>query len=251
MPRSSSGVLGPSVGLQFPLLSGNWKTSRLRGYGSGFLPPTSGRSFIGGTSVWSSPLLQVTAVSLAFGLATAVFCCGDGFTRGYGCRLSSSPSGVSDGDISVPLMLCASTGIFSGQSWPLLDFPCCGFSAGLCRSCLASQLPLSLCCFTPLPGLVLLKPSLSGVLTVFSAPDSERRTALGCSSCSVSFFCRLVSFYPSGWLERRLGSLPPIFSPFLFLGSLRYSEVNGCGAGMGLPYRVVPFFSYGVALPPQ
>ena len=28
MPRSSSGVLGPFVGLQFPLLSGDWKTSR-------------------------------------------------------------------------------------------------------------------------------------------------------------------------------------------------------------------------------
>ena len=26
VPRSSSGVLGPSVGLQFPLLSGSWKT---------------------------------------------------------------------------------------------------------------------------------------------------------------------------------------------------------------------------------
>ena len=111
---------------------------RLRGYGSGFLPPTSGRSFIGGTSAWSGPLFRVTAVSLAFGLATAVFCCGGGFTPGYGCRLSSSPSGVSDGDISVPLMPCASTGIFSSQPWPLLDFPCCGFSAGLCRSCLAS-----------------------------------------------------------------------------------------------------------------
>ena len=45
--------------------------NRLRGYGSGFLPPTSGRSFIGGTSAWSSPLLRVTAVSLVFGLATA------------------------------------------------------------------------------------------------------------------------------------------------------------------------------------
>ena len=125
----------------------------------------------------------------------------------------------------------------------------------IARYCLChlqgGQLPLSLCCFTPLPGLVLLKLSLSGVLTMFSAPDSERRTALGCSSCSISFFCRLVSFYPSGWLERQLGSLPPVFSPFLFLGSLRYFEVNGCGAGMGLPYRVVPFFSYGVALPPQ
>ena len=113
VPRSSSGVLGPSVGLQFTLLSGDWKTSRsssvFRGYGSGFLPPTSGRSFIGGTSAWSGPLLRVTAVSLAFGLATVVFRGGGGFTHGYSCRLSSSPSGVADGDISIPLMLCAST----------------------------------------------------------------------------------------------------------------------------------------------
>ena len=87
VPRSSSGVLGPSVGLQFTLLFGCWKTSRsssdFRGYGSGFLPPTAGRSFIGGTSAWSGPLLRVTAISLAFGLATAVFR-GSGFTHGYG-----------------------------------------------------------------------------------------------------------------------------------------------------------------------
>ena len=37
--------------------------SVFRGFGSGFLPPTSGRSFIGGTSAWSGPLLRVTAVS--------------------------------------------------------------------------------------------------------------------------------------------------------------------------------------------
>ena len=55
-----------------------------RGYGSGFLPPTAGRSFIGGTSAWSGPLLRVTAISLAFGLATAVFRCGGGFTHRYG-----------------------------------------------------------------------------------------------------------------------------------------------------------------------
>ena len=89
VPRSSSGVLGPSVGLQFTLLSGNWTTSRsssnFRGYGSGFFfPPTAGLSFIRGTSAWSSPLLRVTAISLAFGLATAVFRCGGGFTHGYG-----------------------------------------------------------------------------------------------------------------------------------------------------------------------
>ena len=95
VPRSSSGVLGPSVGLQFPLLSGDWKTSRLRGYGSGFLPPTSGRSFIGGTSVWSGPLLRVTAVSLAFGLATAVFRGGGGFTP----RVWLSPVFLSFGSV--------------------------------------------------------------------------------------------------------------------------------------------------------
>ena len=50
----------------------------------GFLPPTAGRAFIGGTSAWSGPLLRVTAISLAFGLATAVFRCGGGFTHGYG-----------------------------------------------------------------------------------------------------------------------------------------------------------------------
>ena len=88
MPCSSSGVLGPSVGSQFTLLSGNWKTSWSSsffcGYGSGFLPPTAGRSFIGGTSAWSGPLLRVTAIPLAIGLATAVFCCGGRFTLGYG-----------------------------------------------------------------------------------------------------------------------------------------------------------------------
>ena len=38
----------------------------------------------------------------------------------------------------IPLMLCASTETNSGQSWLLLAFPLCGFSAGLCRSSLAS-----------------------------------------------------------------------------------------------------------------
>ena len=87
-PDARSGVLGPSVDLQFTLLSGVWKTSQsflvFRGYGSSFLPPTASRSFIGGTSAWSGPLLRVTDVSLAFGLATAVFRCGGGFTHGYG-----------------------------------------------------------------------------------------------------------------------------------------------------------------------
>ena len=50
----------------------------------GFLPPTAGRSFIEGTSACSGLLLRVTATSLAFGLATAVFRYGSWFTRGYG-----------------------------------------------------------------------------------------------------------------------------------------------------------------------
>ena len=79
---------------------------------SGFLPPTS-RSFIGGTSACSGPLLQVTAISLAFGLATAVFRCGGGFTRGYGWSHVSPPSGVADSDISCTLdALCMDQNLF-------------------------------------------------------------------------------------------------------------------------------------------
>ena len=50
----------------------------------GFLPPTAGRSLIGGTSACSGPLRRVTNSSLAFGLATAVFRCCRWVTRGYG-----------------------------------------------------------------------------------------------------------------------------------------------------------------------
>ena len=50
----------------------------------GFLPPTAGRSFIGGTSACSGPLRRVIATSQAFGLVTAVFRYGGWFTRGYG-----------------------------------------------------------------------------------------------------------------------------------------------------------------------
>ena len=48
-----------------------------------FLPPTSGRSFIGGASAWFCLLLRLTALSLACGLAFAVFCGSGGFPRGY------------------------------------------------------------------------------------------------------------------------------------------------------------------------
>ena len=56
----------------------------------GFLPPTSGRSFIGGTSARSGLILRVTAVSLAFGLATAVFRGGFGFTHGQSAKNGQS-----------------------------------------------------------------------------------------------------------------------------------------------------------------
>ena len=48
-----------------------------------FLPPTSGRSFIGGASAWFCLLLWLTAFSLACGLAFAVLRGGGGFPRGY------------------------------------------------------------------------------------------------------------------------------------------------------------------------
>ena len=66
-----------------PWRLGNLSIFLVRGYGSGFLPPTSGRSFIGGTSAGSCPLLWLTAVSLAFGLAFAVIYGSGGFPRGY------------------------------------------------------------------------------------------------------------------------------------------------------------------------
>ena len=48
-----------------------------------FLPPTSGRSFIGGASALFFLLLWLTAVSLACGLVFAVLRGGGGFSRGY------------------------------------------------------------------------------------------------------------------------------------------------------------------------
>ena len=80
---------------------------------SGFLPPTADRSFIGGTSAWSSPLLQVTAISLAFGLATEVYAAAAGSRAGIDGRLSSPPSGVADGAISYTFdALCIDQNLF-------------------------------------------------------------------------------------------------------------------------------------------
>ena len=66
-----------------PWRLGNLSIFLVRGYGSSFPPPTSGRSFIGGTSAGSCPLLWLTAVSLAFGLVFAVISGSGGFPYGY------------------------------------------------------------------------------------------------------------------------------------------------------------------------
>ena len=60
-----------------------WSSSVFEVLDQVFLPPTSGRSFIGGASAWFCLLLWLTAVSLACGLAFAVLRGGGGFPRGY------------------------------------------------------------------------------------------------------------------------------------------------------------------------
>ena len=52
-----------------------------------------------------------------------------GSCAGIDGRLSSPPSGVANGAVSYTLdALCIDR--FSGQSWPILDFPLWEFSAG-------------------------------------------------------------------------------------------------------------------------
>ena len=106
----------------------------------GFLPPTAGRSFIEGTSACSGPLLRVTATSLDFGLATAVFRYGSWFTLGYGWS-PVFPSFGSGGRrrLVYPWRFVHRPEFISGRSWPFLDFPLCGGFGGLVQvfSCLA------------------------------------------------------------------------------------------------------------------
>ena len=72
-----------------------------------FLPPTAGRSFIGGTSACADPLRRVTAISLAFGLAAA------DSRAGMDGRLSFPPSRVADGYVSRALdALCINQNLF-------------------------------------------------------------------------------------------------------------------------------------------
>ena len=80
---------------------------------SGFLPPTAGRSFIGGTSACSGPLLLVIAISLAFGWRLRSSAATAGSRAGIDGRLSSPPSGVADGAVSYTLdALCIDRDFF-------------------------------------------------------------------------------------------------------------------------------------------
>ena len=111
----------------------------------GFLPSTAGRSLIGGTSACSGPLLRMTATSLAFGLATAVFRYCGWFTRGYGWSPVFSSFGSGGRQRLVhPWCLVHRPEFISGQSWPLLDFPLCAGFGGLVQvfSCLALSVPV-------------------------------------------------------------------------------------------------------------
>ena len=85
-PVASSRRSGGSTGL-----------SRFEVLDQVFLPPASGRSFIGGASAWFFLPLWLTAVSLACGLALADFRAGID-----GC-LFSSPSGEEVGSFSYTL----------------------------------------------------------------------------------------------------------------------------------------------------
>ena len=63
-------------------------------------------------------------------------CGSPGSRAGIVGRLAPPPSGVAIGSILYTLdVLCIDR--FSGQSWPILDFPLSGFSVGLCRFFLA------------------------------------------------------------------------------------------------------------------
>ena len=143
VPSSSSGVLGPSIGPQFSLLSGNWKTSRsssdlsrlwLRFSSSHCWSLLHWRhlSVVRPASAGDRYLSGLRAGDCGLPLQRRIH------STGMVGRLSSPPSGVADGDVSVPLMLCASTGIYFRSILASSRLPWCGISVGLCRSSLAS-----------------------------------------------------------------------------------------------------------------
>ena len=160
MLRSSSGVLGPSVGLQFPVLSGGWKTS-LSSSVFEVMDPVFFLLLLVAPSLEAPQRVPARFCGCLLSLQPSGWrlrssAVAAGSREGIDGRLSSPPSGVADGAVSCTLdALCIDR--FSGQSWPILDFPLCEFSAGLCRFLLPSPLgacrsPLWLCtgCFSSL-----------------------------------------------------------------------------------------------------
>ena len=144
VPSSSSGVLGPSVGPQFALLSG--KLGNLSFFLDSFEVVVEWFSFSHGWSLlhWRHlSVVRPASASVRYLSGLRAGDCGLQLRQRVHARVlmvaclpllrvwRTAPS-------DIPLVLCASTGIFSSQSWPLLDFPLCGFSVGLCRSSLAS-----------------------------------------------------------------------------------------------------------------
>ena len=140
VPRSSSGVLGPSVGLQFPLLSGDWKTSRSSSVSRLWIRFSS-------SLFWS--LLHWRHLSVVVPASAGDFClsglwasdCGLPRWRRIHARVWLSPVFLSFGSggrrrLGTLDALCIGRNLF--RSILASSRLCCGFSAGLCRSCLAS-----------------------------------------------------------------------------------------------------------------
>ena len=194
----------------------------------GFLPPTAGRSLIGGTSACSGPLRWVTATSLAFGLATAVFCYCGWFTRGYGWspvlppplrEWRTAPS-------RVPSMPCASTGIYFRA---ILASSRLSFEWWFRRACAGLLLPRPLgACRSPLrlfTGWFLLSVVVSSwqnLAWLFSW-----RLWLGAGS----FLCLVI------------GTVVPVV-PLLFWAILRSTGGDGLHSSESIRLKDVPFFFF-------
>ena len=146
----------------------------------------------------------------------------------------------------------ASTGGFSPFKCPGCR---CTWSPGLLllellppswSGCGSSRCPS--CSSHPSPAWFSSKTSASWVLTVASAPDSERAFAFGGSLCSVSSSASSPSTLVASWCDGWGACLP--FFPVPFLWGLSHSGIQGQGAGGNLPIGLVPLSALGVALPP-